>query len=133
MAIDYALIAAAGGISKGIPRKLAKGRRTRGEAKVKKSVRQQCVERDGHCLIWSRAIAGWMLERCDGPSEWAHIGKHRRSLTRGMPAEKRHTTAGSAMLCKRHHDAYDAHAFDIEALDMVKGMDGAFRVIGRAA
>jgi hypothetical protein len=61
--------------------------------------------------------------------EWAHIGKHRRCHTRGMAAEKRHTTTGSGMLCKRHHAAYDAHDFDLVPLDMVKGLDGAFRVV----
>lgn len=69
---------------------------------------------------------------CAGPSEWAHIGKHRRCHTRGMAPEARHTTQGSAMLCKRHHDAYDAHEFDIEP-QTAAGMDGPFAVVRRAA
>lgn len=120
-------------------RKRLKARGQRQEAKVKKSVRAACVERDGYCLLLTR----WpdqgapadrsvfsMVPACGGPSEWAHIGKHRRCHTRGQAPEARHTTKGSGMLCERHHDAYDSHAFDIEATTAV-GMDGAFRVVAR--
>ena len=118
-------------IAKPEPRKRVKGRRKRQETTVVKSVRAQCVDRDGHCLIWSRAIAGWMFERCHGPSEWAHIGQHRRSHTRGMAPHRRHTTAGSGMLCQRHHQAYDAHAFDLVPSDAALGMNGNFQVVTR--
>jgi len=119
--------------ARGTARKL-KARAKRQESKHAKCVRAQCVERDGYCLFRSRRVAsgfagyGW----CDGPSEWAHIGQHRRCHTRGMEPEQRHTTAGSAMLCKRHHAAYDAHEFDIQPTTTA-GMDGNFRLITRAA
>lgn len=133
MPIDYAAIAAAGGISKGIPRKLAKGRRQRGEAKVKKSVRQQCVERDGYCLIASRVpfAVRVLLGPCDGPSEWAHVEEHRRCFTRGQAPEERHTTAGSGQMCHKHHADYDAHKFGLVL--SAAGMNGEVNVARRAA
>jgi hypothetical protein len=96
--------------------KRVKAKRDRLEAKIKKAVRAQTVERDGHCFIFSRLPAGLraLLGPCAGSSEWAHIGEHRRFKTRGLPPEERHTTAGTAQMCEKHHDAYDAHEFDIE-------------------
>jgi hypothetical protein len=44
---------------------------------------------------------------CDGPSQWAHLGDKKRAKTRGMKPDARHTTEGSLMLCRRHHDRYD--------------------------
>jgi hypothetical protein len=115
-------------------RKRVKARRQRQAAKVAKSVREDCVERDGFCLIWRRATSSdWARLAnpiCDGPSEWAHIGQHRRCHTQGQAPEQRHTTKGSGMLCQRHHVAYDAHAFDIEPLTDA-GMNGAFKVVVR--
>ena len=87
------------------PLKRVRGRKTRAESKVKKSVRAQCVERDGHCRACLR-LRGLYAE-CFGPSEWAHLDERKRFKTRGMAPEKRHTTADSLMLCKRHHDMYD--------------------------
>lgn len=114
-------------------RQRQKARGKRREGVVKKSVRAKCVERDGYCAIgWRAILRGYPAVgpgHCSGPSEWAHIGPHRRCHTRGQAPEARHTTQGSAMLCKRHHDAYDAHAFDIEPLDVEAGMDGSFRVV----
>ena len=122
------------------PPKPLKGTRRREKAKAKrleakqvKSVRAACVERDGHCLITTRipGSVAVLLGPCDGHSEWAHVGEHRRCHTRGMEPDERHTTAGSGMLCYRHHDAYDAHLFDF--LLGPDGMDGAVSVIRRAA
>ena len=115
---------AAGGTAK-----RQKARTKRMESKQATSVRAQCVVRDWHCLfLYRRPDSGWPdVGTCVGPSEWAHIGQHRRYRTRGQAAEQRHTTAGSAMLCQWHHAAYDAHEFDIEPLTD-KGMDGPFRV-----
>jgi hypothetical protein len=93
------------------PRRTAKARKAREEAAVKRQVRAACVRRDGACRIW-RDHATWAFD-CDGPSEWAHLGDHRRSRTRGQDAEVRHTTAGSLMLCRRHHQQYDAHRIEI--------------------
>ena len=112
------------------PYKRVKARRRRNESKVKKSVREQVDARDGYCLLGPvrpMSFAGYGL--CEGPSEWAHIGPYRRSKTRGMAPERRHTTTGSAMLCQTHHRAYDAHAFDIQPTTD-RGMDGPFRIVG---
>lgn len=105
-----------------------KARQRRLESKVKRSIREQCVYRDGYCLLGpvGMAFAGYGV--CEGPSEWAHIGQHRRSKTRGMAPERRHTTKGSAMLCQTHHRAYDAHDFDIQPTTE-RGMDGPFRLV----
>ena len=112
--------------------KRLKAKAKRGESTHALSVRAQCVIRDWHCLLMHRrADSGWPdTGLCGGPSEWAHIGKHRRCHTRGQAPAARHTTAGSAMLCQRHHAAYDAHAFDLEPTT-VRGMDGPFRVVTR--
>ncbi|MEY4385813.1 MAG: hypothetical protein RLY20_1096 [Verrucomicrobiota bacterium] len=116
------------------PRKRIKARQSRAEAAVKKAVRAQCVLRDGYCLITSRLPRSlWsLLGPCAGDSQWAHIGRHRRCFTRGLAPEERHTTAGSGMLCDKHHDAYDAHEFDFE-LDEGIGMDGMIGIKRRAA
>lgn len=110
-----------------------KAKRKRHESQVKKSVREQTVERDGDCLIASRLLAPLrtLLGPCDGPSEWAHIGTHRRARTRGQAAERRHTTAGSGMLCQKHHQAYDAYQFDF--ITDTAGMDGMIGIVRRAA
>ena len=119
--------------AKGSARK-AKARARRQEAAHARKVRAACVLRDGYCLIASRlprSIAV-LLGRCEGPSEWAHVGDKRRCHTRGMEPQERHTTAGSGMLCQKHHQrAYDLHQFDF--LLGAEGMDGAVAVIRRAA
>lgn len=129
MGIDYSGFA----IPKPPPRKRLKARGDRAEAKVKKAVRAECVTRDGHCLIYTRlpGSIAVLLGPCDGESQWAHVGRHRRCFTRGLPPEERHTTAGSGMLCDRHHDAYDAHEFDFELGE--QGMNGMVGIRRRAA
>lgn len=108
----------------------AKAADKRRAATVAKYVRAACVERDGHCLIATR-VPGFiavLLGPCAGPSEWAHVGEHRRCHTRGQAPERRHTTAGSGMMCAVHHRALDAHQFDF----MPGGdMNGAVVVIRR--
>lgn len=116
MSIDYSGFA----ISKGVPRKLAKGRRLRMATATIRTVRAKCVDRDGACRLSG-------LVGCSGPSEWAHLGDYRRFNTRGQSAERRHTTVGSLMLCEAHHDAYDGHQIDIRpATD--RGADGLLAV-----
>lgn len=106
-------------------RKREKARAKRQEAKVIKTVREAVLARDRHCvLMW--------LSMCGGELQWAHIGPNRRCHTRGQKPEQRHTTKGTAMLCRKHHDAYDAHEFDIQP-QTPAGMDGPFAVIRRAA
>ena len=114
-------------------RRLVKGRKTRAAAKVVTSVRAQCVERDGYCRMsrwysidgednYARGVDTF----CSGPSEWAHVGEHTRAKTRGMAPERRHTTAGSLMLCRRHHHDLDAHRITVDALTAA-GADGPLR------
>lgn len=88
-------------LSKGKTRTQVKSQRARLEAKVKRIVRKAVAERDGRCLVMraSGEPATW----CEGPSEWAHFSGHRRSQTRGLPPERRHSTLFSGMLCRRHH------------------------------
>lgn len=94
--------------------KKASGRKA---AKVVKSVRAQCVERDGYC----RAVVALALEYgeewCRGVSEWAHLGDKKRFKTRGQAPEVRHTTAGSLMLCTKHHRDYDEGRIVIDGDD----------------
>jgi len=128
MAIDYSVLA----IPKPTPHRRVKARRQRQASQVTRSIRAQCVDRDGYCLLGPvrpMAFAGYGV--CEGPSEWAHIGQHRRSKTRGMAPERRHTTKGSAMLCQRHHHALDQHEFDLVPSDAAMGMNGDFQVVTR--
>lgn len=109
--------------------KAVKARKGRTEAKVKKDVREQCVERDGFCRVFSfREDVYQRVGSCEGLSQHAHLGKARRCHTRGMDPEARHSTTTSAMLCDRHHDAYDEHKFDLEPVTD-KGADGPMRLV----
>lgn len=91
------------------PRKRTKARAARRAAKVVKSVRQQCVERDGYCRMQRDFNVDLLLlvGVCQGESQWAHFDEKKRFKTRGMKPETRHTTEGSLMLCQWHHDRYD--------------------------
>ena len=104
--------------------KAAKGRAETAHAQT---IRAQVAERDGACVIQFRGNGA--LVSCGGRSEWAHIGRHRRCHTRGQAPEQRHTTAGTAMMCERHHRAYDAHDFDLVPVDSERGMNGPFTVV----
>lgn len=101
MAIGY-------GVAQPKPEKLktTRGRKRRREGKVTKSIRAQCVERDGYCRLMG-------VGTCDGPSEWAHLGEKKRARTRGMDPEVRHTTVHSMMLCHLHHYLYDVGTITI--------------------
>lgn len=87
-------------------RKTVKRRKYRTEAQVKKLVRDACIERDTWCLLEARGQTA-SVGPCVGPSEWAHLPPWTRAHTRNMPLEVRHSTAGSAMLCRTHHDHVD--------------------------
>lgn len=99
-----------------------KARKQRAASKVVASVRQQCVERDGDCRIgeWENNPDDWHCQAlidepwCEGRSEWAHLGNKKRFKTRGQAPEVRHTTAGSLMLCTKHHQDYDHGRMVIE-------------------
>ncbi len=99
---------------------------TRVEARIKRAVRAQCVLRDGFCRVASASYyhpAFRLFGRCDGVSEWAHLEGARRFKTRKRAPELRHTTAGTCMLCTRHHRAYDARQIAVEVLTAA-GADG---------
>ena len=126
-------------------RRTVRMRAKRQAAKVVKVVRAQCVERDGYCRIgeWENnpddlhdgALTGEgePLIACDGRSEWAHLGEQKRFKTRGQPATKRHTTAGSLMLCQRHHRDYDAGRMEIRGDDANGVLDFWYRQRRRSA
>lgn len=131
MAIDYNALA----LPKGQTRKQVKAKRQRAERTVVRSVRAQCVARDGFCKYAQDALLGGVTGHigifdafavavaCSGRSELAHFADHRRLKTRGQQPEQRHTTAGSLMLCTKHHQDYDAHRLQIRALSD-RGCDG---------
>lgn len=117
------------------PRKRTKARKDRVAAKVVKSVRAQCVDRDGRCRLLQILKAGlsgdtWapstLDDPCNGPSELAHMHVTRRSQTRNQAPEIRHTTKDSLMACRFHHQQYDAHRLRITALSR-KGADGPLK------
>lgn len=110
--IDYNALA----LPKGPTRQRMKGRKARAEQKRKKAVRAACEERDSLCRLgeWEDNPYDWHAdeitdndEGCDGPSEWAHMHVKRRSKTRGLSPEERHSTVYTLMLCRRHHAQYD--------------------------
>ncbi|MGE4160669.1 MAG: hypothetical protein AB7G23_02960 [Vicinamibacterales bacterium] len=87
-------------IPKPEPSARVKRREQREEAAISARVRAECVKRDGHCR--AKHLGG-----CAGPSEWAHAPWWTRAKTRGMAPERRHTTADTLMLCRRHHARLD--------------------------
>jgi hypothetical protein len=105
----------------------AKARVKRQASAVEQRVRAQVVARDGDCRV---GASGWpaVFGPCGGESEWAHLEDKRRFKTRGQPAEVRHTTAGSLMLCTAHHRAYDLHELFITPLTGL-GADSTLRMI----
>ncbi len=119
-----------GPLLKGRTRKQIKARKDRAEAKVKRSVRQQCADRDPRCRIErsgpSPEIVTDAFGACSGESEWAHMHAKRRSQTRGQAPEVRHDTAHSLMLCRFHHTEYDAHRLLITAVSR-RGADGPLK------
>lgn len=96
-----------------------KNRKKRKEAAVKKSVREQCVARDGYC---KPAKDGFKHE-CEGPSEWMHLPGFTRAQTRGMEPERRHSRKTSCMGCRRIHEMLDGKRHPRVVPEM--GPDGA--------
>jgi hypothetical protein len=90
------------------------------------------VERDGGCRVWHvkaewDVVSKWGLYgACAGQPEWAHLRGHRRSQTRGMSPEARHTTKHSLMLCTRHHRQEESGRLRITYLSE-RGCDGPLR------
>lgn len=100
------------------PKRLDKAKMKRLAAQVAAIVRALCVERDGYC----RSVNTNTMD-CRGVSQWSHFGEFKRARTRNQSAERRHNTAGSLMLCQRHHDAYAAGQLHIDA-QTDRGCDG---------
>jgi len=86
------------------------------------AVRAKCVTRDGYC----RGQREGYVHTCEGPSEWAHLERKRRSKTRNQPPAIRHTTADSLMLCQSLHRLYDKHQVAIEVGG--RGCNGPLRI-----
>lgn len=117
-------------------RKRVKGRKDRMATAVAKRVRAACVVRDGDCRLLQAEMhingnddfvvnpRPW--HHCYSQSEWAHFGEKKRARTRGQAAEVRHTTAGSLILCRDMHQAYDAGDLKITALTR-KGCNGRLK------
>jgi len=125
--MDYSFLSLIpGAIQKPEPRSRTKGRKSRKEGAVKREVREQVAERDPSCRVEGMAPAV-----CRDRLEWAHLKPRTRAQTRNMPAEYRHTTMFTAMLCGHHHDLYDAGVFDIRFIDEERGADGPIEVIRR--
>lgn len=122
MAIDTSMLK----FKKGKTRKQVKAKRDRLESERIRLVRLACVGRDGFCRVQTERLKDYdvyrLLTDCMGVSEWAHFGAFKRSKTRGLPADVRHTTQGSLMLCTKHHQDYDANRLKIRA--GVRGCDG---------
>ena len=116
---------------KGETRKAEKARNDRAEAMQKRAVRRMVAGRDGYCRLARVVRRDLGDERevaalCGGTSEWAHLEDRRRSRTVGEAPEARHTTAGTAMLCRDHHQLYDRHRIQITMLSRY-GADGPMR------
>ena len=112
---------------KGKTRKQVKGKKDRAEATVEKAVRAACVSRDGFCRVNLYELEGLMKPATDlEPGELAHMHHKRRSKTRGLPPEERHSRTWCLMLCRSHHRRYDAKTLTIERLTD-RGADGPLR------
>lgn len=88
-----------------------------------KSVREQCVDRDGYCRLALSTGSALSNLKCYGLSEWAHFDDKKRFKTRGMAPEIRHASSGSLMLCTTMHKLYDLGELWIKALTD-QGADG---------
>lgn len=97
----------------------------RKDQRVAAKVKAVVMARDGHCRL-NRSVFG----RCQGESTWAHLPWLRRSKTRGMAPEHRHTEEGSVALCVRHHRMLDEH--EIEAIRTPLGIAWVYRKEGVA-
>ncbi len=101
-----------------------RAKRRRAETAIAVLVRAKCVERDGYCRVSQESDDMFRRAMCDGPSEWAHFDEKKRAKTRGMTGEERHTTEGSLMLCRQHHEQYD-HGI-LQIIDLTpRGCDGS--------
>jgi hypothetical protein len=105
-----------------------KGAKARLDKKHADKVRQEVMDRDGGCRFPADpkqpnlgGVPRLNLLQCDGPLEWAHLPDWRRSRTMGQAPEERHTTAGSMMLCRRHHTMLDQNQLMILFTGQLEG------------
>lgn len=117
--------------------KRARAKLRRADGAVAKRVREKVETRDGYCRLavvlegTSRDVLFDLFGPCSGPSEWAHLV--RRSATRGMAPEARHTSRDSVKFCHGHHQGrrgHERHWFDIEYVT-ARGADGPLRFVVR--
>lgn len=116
-------------IAKPEPLRKKRAREKREEAAAIKDVRARVFVREQFsCRVYKDGAVA-ILGACGGTLQWAHASWKRRSRTRGLPPEERHTTEGSMALCDRHHDAYDeGHAFEVEPMTD-RGCDGRLKYV----
>ena len=115
-----------GGVAvlKGLTRKQQKARETREARKVVTAVRAHDVERDGHCRVGS---ATDYFGLCWGESQWCHLWSKKRSMTRGLPPEERHSTIWTCQMCARHHEMEERGELVLQALTSECGANGTLR------
>jgi hypothetical protein len=90
--------------------KVRNRRRKLAEAPVIAQVRAECVERDKYCVVATRCgIEG----ECKGESVWGHLRGWRRSKTRKMAPEKRHSSLWTAMFCQFHDRLEESGQYEI--------------------
>jgi hypothetical protein len=122
----------------GIPRTISatKAAADAHERAIKWKVREKVQHRDGWCRVARSRQVNEQDKRnwdpyifppqfpCLGPSEWAHL--LRRSKTRGMAPEDRHTSKGSIKACRKHHTEIDQHRLSVTPLTD-RGADGPLK------
>lgn len=109
-------------------KKREKNKKTRADSAEAQRVRALCVARDGYCAFTTTRYRGMPPTNCAGASEWAHLKDRRRSKTRGLAPELRHSVQHSFMGCTQHHQLYDQHRVEIQPLAEALGMEGDFLV-----
>lgn len=86
----------------------------RKEAAVLAKVRAVCVARDVYCRCGPSFWVEW--GRCEGESQLAHVLGKKRSQTRGMAPEARHSPAWCLLLCAKHHEREERGVMQVVAL-----------------
>lgn len=111
--------------AKSRPRAMSATRRK--EAALVAKVFTEIEPRDGHCVIATRAMRMVSVGDCEGDSTPMHIGEWRRFNTRRQAPEARHSRTTIARGCVKHHNAYDAHEWDLSYDG--RGADGPLAVV----
>lgn len=94
------------------------------EVSVIQAVRAEVAYRDGRCRLRGVDVGGRRIfGSCEGPSEWAHWPR-KRSQTRNESPSQRHTSVGSLMLCRFHHQRQERGEIQIAAEHVARGCNG---------